>query len=1249
MRRVVLGTLLAIMIATVAAAAGVAYSERVFIWLVDQLAQRTGGQFSVAAASGRLAGPWRLEGVAYETESGRYRLRALDCDWRLRELWRARFAVTYCRGQRLAVELATGPKSDQPPQMPSITLPVTVVVGRVEVASLSITTGDAAPVVIDRAVLGGRAQHDVVDVRDLTLSAADYSVSLRGTIGLRTPHALAAEASWSFSGDLQTTIDGATTVRGDLAKLDLTTRITGGAELEQSLVLHNVLIDPTWSGSVRIHRFDARALHDAWPRTALSGRLDAQGHRSGGRATGALRGRFEDYPELEVEFAARSDGAEVQVERAQMSVPGSEAQLDVSGSVNLAATARELDIAGRWRGLTWPLTDAARWTSAAGGFRVRGNDEELRVTVADAELGAPGDSRRTAALHGQLAVFDLRGAPRVHGDVRIPVLEWGDLSGTGIMATFDIDTAQRRSSTVRVEVDELASGDRPPVTEIRTAWSGELDTHRLRTTARIGETARVTVSIEGGYQHGTWAGELLEAGLEGWGASHWRLVEPAGLRIAAAGAELASLCIAEQTGRLCMRGTWQPGEWQAAAELQALPWGELARLAHPDVHGGGRLSGTVHVAADPQHALRAEGALTLTAGHVAFVPVTGVEGWEHGGGEASFDVDTEGGAAALALKLPAGAEFASQLALRGPLTGDPGRQTVEGTATLVVPALERMPHWWPEGYDLKGGVQASVNLVGTRAQPELSIDAQLDAGRLQTETLMWNGTLGVTGSVYRDTGGWSGTVHLNAPEGRLRSPKANAQEDLGYRNIEIDAELADQALNARIEGRVAGDGVLDGELRITALRQSASQSSLAGRIAVHLPNLRRFDALLPQLGTEAGTLDVQIDVAGTRAHPALTGGARLSQGQFSLPGLGITLADVEGSIEGGRGDRFAVALSAKSGEGRVEARGDVIFSGDAAWHADIAVTGRRFTVVDRLEAFIRANPDLRLALSPAEVSISGTVHVPEADIRPATQRASGVVVSRDVVFVEPDTDAPPPAPMAVSAAVDVRLGDEIRFDGYGLSGRLNGELKVVDEPGKVTTATGELEIVAGQYTVYGQTLSIQTGRLVFAGGPIDNPGLDARAERAVGDVTAGVRMRGTAADPELILYSDPDMPDAEKLSYLILGRSTDSASGAEGAILFRAATTLLPGGGGGVQDTLRNTFGLDELSLQPATSDETGEGSSIVLGKYLAPKLYVSYAAGLAEAINVFRIRYELSRKWTIQTESSERESGGDLFYTIER
>ena len=107
----------------------------------------------------------------------------------------------------------------------------------------------------------------------------------------------------------------------------------------------------------------------------------------------------------------------------------------------------------------------------------------------------------------------------------------------------------------------------------------------------------------------------------------------------------------------------------------------------------------------------------------------------------------------------------------------------------------------------------------------------------------------------------------------------------------------------------------------------------------------------------------------------------------------------------------------------------------------------------------------------------------------------------------------------------------------------------------------------------------------------------------------------------------------------------ESASGEEGAMMAKAALALSLSGGDYLARTLGDRFGLDEMRVE---SSDSGDQASLVVGRYLSPKIYVSYGVGLIEAINTFTVRYQISDKWQIKAESGEAQ-GADIFYTFER
>ncbi|HEV7432407.1 MAG TPA: translocation/assembly module TamB domain-containing protein, partial [Steroidobacteraceae bacterium] len=63
--------------------------------------------------------------------------------------------------------------------------------------------------------------------------------------------------------------------------------------------------------------------------------------------------------------------------------------------------------------------------------------------------------------------------------------------------------------------------------------------------------------------------------------------------------------------------------------------------------------------------------------------------------------------------------------------------------------------------------------------------------------------------------------------------------------------------------------------------------------------------------------------------------------------------------------------------------------------------------------------------------------------------------------------------------------------------------------------------------------------------------------------------------------------------------------------------------------------------------------TSLVLGRYLSPRLYVSYGISLTEQLNTLKLRYTLGDHWTVKTEVGQGPAGQvqgiDLVYSIDK
>ncbi len=415
---------------------------------------------------------------------------------------------------------------------------------------------------------------------------------------------------------------------------------------------------------------------------------------------------------------------------------------------------------------------------------------------------------------------------------------------------------------------------------------------------------------------------------------------------------------------------------------------------------------------------------------------------------------------------------------------------------------------------------------------------------------------------------------------------------------------------------------------------------LAGRLDGTLAELDWIGGLAPGFIRTSGRLETDLAIAGRLAEPRFAGRIEWREGRLQAPEIGLELTELETSLTA---TTFGVPLTLN---GRARAhRGDLRLSGELVstlpLALDVHLQGEGARLASTPEVQLLADPDLHLALRPGHVRVDGQVVIPEARID-LPERGGVVQPSADVIRLD---ETAPEATTTVSADVRVVLGPRVRLRGHGFEGRLEGDLRILEEAGQPPRGRGELVIREGRYRAWGQNLRIDDGRLLFADSPLDNPGLDIRAVRHGIPVTAGVRITGRARSPELVLFSEPPMDDTDILSYVVLGRPISQSGAGDGEQLAQAATALQLAGGARIARTIGERFGLDEVALEAGT---TPEETALVLGTWLSPRLHLRYAIGITEDINTLRANYLLTDHWSLETETGPARVM-DLLYTIDR
>ena len=485
---------------------------------------------------------------------------------------------------------------------------------------------------------------------------------------------------------------------------------------------------------------------------------------------------------------------------------------------------------------------------------------------------------------------------------------------------------------------------------------------------------------------------------------------------------------------------------------------------------------------------------------------------------------------------------------------------------------------------------------------------------------------------------WRGTATLASGNGGLRNSVRARRDFVGYRDLKLDATFDPQRIEAKL-GAVFND---DGRIDARVATGWDDYAPLSGEVKANTDSLTWMELFSPDIVEPTGKLDLDLRLAGTRAAPSVGGEGHLQDFATELPALGIALSGGDVRMQAQADGNARIVGHVRSGDGTLNVDGTL------GWRNQdtplvLNLRGENVLISETRQLRAVANPDVVVryrARTPLQVT--GTVAIPEADIN-LERLDQGVSTSDDVVVLDPvDPKRERSNPLDLDLALV--MGKDVNIQGFGLAGTLGGSLRVRAVPGREMRGSGALD-VAGRYTAYGQKLDITRGRLLWSNTPVGDPVLDVRAERVVGDVTAGIRIEGRASAPRATVYSDPAKSESEALSYLALGRPLDSLNGAE-ARQLGAAKSALNAGTGLIAAELGSRLGLDEAGV----TQSRALGSDVLsVGKYLSPKLYVGYGVSLLGTGQVMMLKYLLRKGFDIQVESSTVENRASINWRKEK
>lgn len=1171
-------------------------------FIVSQAEKQLDGQLRIASATGTLLDRLEINDLLFDGLAGKAELGRLVLDWKSSDLFSLHFHIVELSADNLiytAIPQATAeePEIKDPISLPDLSLPIRITIEKLAVNNLTFFADvDAEPLTVNHTSIALLWDTTGIQLQELSFSMPEVALQAKGQI-LPTGH-----YPLTFETDIQTlspdypsvTVHGE--YHGDLQKLTITEELRGEIEADIHASLQNVLNDLAWNIDLQITKLTPKTFSPVAPAN-VSGKITSNGNLQQLAATAQIRVRDEiDYFNWDavLDMDVNLESLLVKINKCTLKHLDTVAVLELSGTADME---QQLDIALQWQELQWPVSGEAEYSSAAGDISLTGTMDDFQLILETAVSGnaipetviqLTTDGNRESVRDIQLTLSTLEGKLIISGDAA-----W--------------------APTVTWEVNTEAQHLNPGV--YFAQWPGEID-WLIKSDGQMKESGVFANVIIDRLQ-----GNLREYPIAGKGV----------INIADETIQIDKLLLSSGDATIDAQGT--------LGATSDLKWNihipDFADLL-PDSSGKLSASGSVlGKMTAPKLGVEIIGnSIVLPQGEMQKLQLHADLdlSWEE-----AFTIDL------LAKNLKSGENLIPELTLQAEglltkhtlnlfashelaelslnLAGGYENEQWQGTLESLLLDTKDMGNWQSKkAVKIKAGSEAATleQLCLHRETSNLCVNGNWDKENNNT-----GGKISLTGFPVNWLAAWfpvsleslggefsfeaeatmqdklSATAQAQITPGKINYITDKNQGTLSHEGLKLDLLIADNGLDADLWLSVDSN-IVSGKLKSPNLLKTEQEQSptIDGQISIDAKNFALVETLIADVQNLQAEIDADFSIQGTLAQPNLNGAGKLNINNILIPVAGLELSDTSLDL---LADNSNLKINGifNSPKGSMAINGHALLDAEKNYPARITLKGKNFRLINLPDIQIYLTSDLLIERNKELTTLSGAITIPKAEILLRELPTGTTTASPDIVIMQEKKEEEPKAPMRMD--LKVTLGKKVHFAGLGVNAFIDGQLSITAEPEEQMLGSGEFHINQGSYRAYGQDLQVETGVISFPGGPLTQPGINLRATRTVGDIVAGISVIGPASKPRITTFSHPPMSESLTISYLITGSAPNA-----------------------------------------------GEGTTLSVGRQINNKLNVSVGTNTKTGDSEFAARYQLSRKFFVQTTTATSSNAVDIFYTTE-
>jgi translocation and assembly module TamB len=329
-----------------------------------------------------------------------------------------------------------------------------------------------------------------------------------------------------------------------------------------------------------------------------------------------------------------------------------------------------------------------------------------------------------------------------------------------------------------------------------------------------------------------------------------------------------------------------------------------------------------------------------------------------------------------------------------------------------------------------------------------------------------------------------------------------------------------------------------------------------------------------------GRAEADLRAGGTPTAPRVSGDFELVDGTYENLIAGTLIENLMIDITGADSNVLGLSFTGTTGNsGTIAGGGSITVIPGGGLVIDGAADLNNVTLLRRDDIVAAATGSVAYVGTPCRGRFTGRLETTSVDIR-LVDLLPPSVVEIDVVEIGTAKSLGPISDSGASERawsgdldLTIDLPGNVFVRGRGLDSEWSGDLKVTGSTTK-PELRGVLSLVRGDISFAGREFVLIAGTMVFERGQGLDPLIDITASHEGEGITALMNVTGSASAPEVVLTSQPELPEEEILARVMFGKSVARLSPGQVVRLAAAVRALSRG-----ETVSEDVFGLARTLL----------------------------------------------------------------------